>query len=154
MAIRTGIVGFGISAKVFHAPFIATLPEFELVSFLERSKSESSAAYPGTKIVRSIEEMVNDPGIDLVVITTPNETHFPYTKLALESGKNVVLEKPFANNSAEAAELVEMAKSSGKMLSVYQNRRYVSDFRTIKQILDKDLLGQIHTFEAHYDRYR
>ncbi|MET0244794.1 MAG: Gfo/Idh/MocA family oxidoreductase, partial [Flavitalea sp.] len=119
MAIRTGIVGFGISAKVFHAPFISTIPEFELVSILERSKSESKELYPDVKIVRTIEEMVTDPIIELVVITTPNDTHFPYTKLALEAGKHVVLEKPFANNSEEARELVEIAARTGKMLSVY-----------------------------------
>ncbi|RYY19708.1 MAG: oxidoreductase [Chitinophagaceae bacterium] len=154
MVIRTGIVGFGVSAKVFHAPFITTDPGFKLVSVLERSKSESSEIYPGVRIVRSIEEMVTDPEIDLVVITTPNETHFPYTRMALEAGKNVILEKPFANTTREARELVEIAAASGKMLSVYQNRRYVSDFHTIKEILDKKLLGELHEFEAHYDRYR
>lgn len=154
MVIRTGIVGFGISAKVFHAPFITTDPGFKLVSVFERSKSESAEKYPGVRIVRSIEEMVQDPEIDLVVITTPNDTHFPYTKLALEAGKNVVLEKPFANTSEEAARLVEIAARSGKMLSVYQNRRYVSDFLTIREILDQKLLGDLHEFEAHYDRYR
>lgn len=152
--IRTGIVGFGISAKVFHAPFIATTPGFSLVSVMERTKSESVTVYPQVKIVRSIEEMANDPELDLIVITTPNETHFPYAKLALEAGKHVVLEKPFANTSAEAAELVRIANNSGRILSVYQNRRYVSDFRTIRQILDQGLLGEVHEFEAHYDRYR
>src|SRR5688572_4044749 len=154
MVIRTGIVGFGISAKVFHAPFIVTNPGFKLVSVLERTKSESAEKYPGVRIVRSIDEMINDPEIDLIVITTPNETHFPYTKRALEAGKNVVLEKPFANSTAEAKELVEIAAASGKMLSVYQNRRYVSDYLTIREILDKKLLGDLHAFEAHYDRYR
>jgi predicted dehydrogenase len=154
MIIRTGIVGFGISAKVFHAPFINTVPGFRLTSVLERSKSESVQAYPQVKIVRSIGEMTEDPELDLIVITTPNETHFPYAKMALEAGKNVVLEKPFANTSAEARELVQIAAASGKMLSVYQNRRYVSDFRTIRQILDERLLGDVHEFEAHYDRFR
>ena len=154
MAIRTGIIGFGISAKVFHAPFIETLPEFELVSVMERTKSESIKTYPNVRIVRSIEELLNDPQIDLVVITTPNETHFPYAKMALEAGKNVVLEKPFANSVEEAEMLIDIARRSGKMLSVYQNRRYVSDYRTIREILDQKLLGEIHEFEAHYDRYR
>ena len=154
MVIRTGIVGFGISAKVFHAPFITTVPGFELVSVMERSKSESKNLYPSVKIARSIEEMVNDPELDLIVITSPNETHFPYTKLALQAGKNVVLEKPFANSTVEARELVEVAAKSGKMLSVYQNRRYVSDFLTIREILQQKLLGEVHEFEAHYDRYR
>ncbi|MCC6288087.1 MAG: oxidoreductase [Chitinophagaceae bacterium] len=152
---RVGVVGFGISAKVFHLPFITTLPEqYELVSILQRKGNEAKAQFPQAKIVRTIEEMVSDPGIDLVVITTPNDTHFPYSKMALEAGKHVVLEKPFTNTIEEAEQLVDIAAKSGKVLSVYQNRRYVSDFRTIKAILDNKLLGDIHEFEAHYDRYR
>ena len=152
--IRVGLVGFGISATVFHAPFFATMPEYELVAVLERSKNESQKKYPSVRVVRSIEELAADPSIDLIVITTPNETHFPYSKIALQAGKHVVVEKPFTNTSAEAQELVAIAAASGKILSVYQNRRYVSDFLTIRDILDKILLGEVHEFEGHYDRYR
>jgi predicted dehydrogenase len=154
MAIRTGIIGFGISAKVFHAPFIAGMNEFQLYSVLERTTSVSKTMYPDIRIVRTIDEMLADPLLELVVITTPNETHFPYAKQALEAGKHVILEKPFANNTVEAKRLVDIARNSGKILSVYQNRRYVSDYRTIKQILEKNLLGDLHEFEAHYNRYR
>lgn len=148
-------MGFGISAKVFHLPFITTLPaHYELVSILQRKGDEAKAQFPQAKIVRTIEELVQDPGIDLIVITTPNDTHFPYTKMALEAGKHVVLEKPFTNTTEEGRLLVEIAAASGKILSVYQNRRYVSDFFTIKEILEKKLLGDVHEFEAHYDRYR
>ncbi len=101
-----------------------------------------------------MEELLADPSIDLIVITTPNETHFPYSKAALLAGKHVVVEKPFTNTVAEAKELVELAASSDKVLSVYQNRRYVSDFLTIRDILDQQLLGDVHEFEGHYDRYR
>ncbi|NII27254.1 oxidoreductase [Pseudoflavitalea sp. X16] len=152
--IRVGLVGFGISATVFHAPFFVTLPEYELVAVLERTKNESQKKYPFVRVVRSIEELVADPSIDLIVITTPNETHFPYSKAALQAGKHVVVEKPFTNTTAEAKELVELAATSGKILSVYQNRRYVSDFLTIRDLLDKKLLGDVHEFEGHYDRYR
>ena len=154
MPIRTGIVGFGISAKVFHAPFLSVMDKYELVTVVERHKNESQAIYPSVNVVRTIEELLSDKSIELVVITTPNDTHFPYAKLALEAGKHVVLEKPFANTSEEASELVKIAASSKKILSVYQNRRYVSDYLTIKEILDKNLLGKLHTYEAHYDRYR
>ncbi|HRP55696.1 oxidoreductase [Agriterribacter sp.] len=153
--IRAGLAGFGISAKVFHLPFINALTDkYELVSILQRKGNEAQEKYPSVKIVRDIDELVDDPEIDLVVVTTPNDTHFPYAKKALEAGKHVVLEKPFTNTTREARELVNIAKHSGKALSVYQNRRYVSDFRTMKEILDKKLLGEIHEFEAHYDRYR
>jgi scyllo-inositol 2-dehydrogenase (NADP+) len=154
MTIKVGLLGFGISAKVFHAPFITTNNNFQLVSVLERNKQESKEKYPQVQVVKSIEELLQNEAIDLVVITTPNETHFPYAKAALEAGKHVVLEKPVTNTSAEAKQLLEIAARSGKVLSVYQNRRYVSDFLTIKEILDKKLLGEVHTFEGHYDRYR
>ena len=148
------MVGFGISAKVFHAPFVTTIPGFELTTVVERSKHESQKIYPWVNVVRTIDELIDDPAVDLVVITTPNETHLPYARQALEGNKHVVLEKPFANSSKEAMELVEIANRSGKILSVYQNRRYVSDFYTIKEILEKKLLGDVHEFVAHYDRYR
>jgi predicted dehydrogenase len=152
--IKVGLVGFGISAKVFHAPFITTNPKYQLVSVVERNKQESAAKFPFVQVVKSIEELLQNESIDLVVITTPNETHFPYAKAALEAGKHVVLEKPVTNTSAEARQLIDLANSSGKVLSVYQNRRYVSDFFTIREVLNKNLLGEIHTFEGHYDRYR
>jgi scyllo-inositol 2-dehydrogenase (NADP+) len=152
--IKVGLVGFGISAKVFHAPFITTNPQYQLVSVAERHKEESKEKYPGVQVVKSFEALLNNPEIDLIVITTPNETHFPYAKAALEAGKHVVLEKPATNTSAEAKQLLAIAQRSGKVLSIYQNRRYVSDFRTIAAILDLQLLGEVHTFEGHYDRFR
>ncbi len=152
--INVGLAGFGISATVFHAPFFETMPQYNLVSVLERSKEGSKKKYPWVKIVRSIESMVADPSVDLVVITTPNDTHFPYAKAALEAGKHVVVEKPFTITSEEARQLSVLAAGSGKVLSIYQNRRYVSDFLTIKEILEKGLLGEVYEFEGHYDRYR
>ena len=152
--IKVGLVGFGISAKVFHAPFITTNNNYELVSVVERNKHESKELYPFVQVVKTVDELLQNEEIDLVVITTPNETHFPYAKAALEAGKHVVLEKPVTNTSKEALELLEIANSNSVVLSVYQNRRYVSDFFTIKEILDKQLLGEVHTFEGHYDRYR
>ncbi len=153
--LRVGVAGFGISAKVFHLPFITLLSDqYELVSIVQRKGSEAQEAYPSIKIARSFDELIADDSLDLVVITTPNDTHFPFTQQAMQSGKNVVLEKPFANNTEEAGQLVQIAADTKKILSVYQNRRYVSDFLTIKEILNKKLLGEIHEFEAHYDRYR
>jgi scyllo-inositol 2-dehydrogenase (NADP+) len=152
--LKAGLVGFGVSGKTYHAPFLVTSDQYELTAVLERNREDSKEIYPWVKIYRSIGELLKDPAIDLVIITTPNDTHFPYTKAALAAGKHVVLEKPFTNTSEEARELVNIAHNSGKILSVYQNRRYVSDFFTIREILDKGLLGQVHTFEGHYDRYR
>src|SRR5215831_1676441 len=152
--VKVGLAGFGISAKVFHAPFLTTSKDFELVSVLERHKQESKEKYPSVQVVTGIEELLNNPAVELVVITTPNETHFPFAKAALKAGKHVVLEKPFTNTSEEARQLIDMAEEAGKVLSVYQNRRYVSDFLTIREILNNKLLGEVHSFEGHYDRYR
>jgi len=154
MPIRVGVVGYGMAAKVMHLPFITTLKEFQLVSILERHRDESKEKYPYARIVRSIDEMAADPGLDLIVITTPNDTHFPYTEKALAAGKHVVLEKPFTNTSKEARKLVELSKKYNRILSVFHNRRYVADFLTMKKILQEKLLGDIVEYEGHFDRYR
>lgn len=151
--IKTGIVGFGMSAKVFHAPFLKTLPQYEVVSVFERHREDSKQMFPEAQVVRSLDELLATD-IDLVVITTPNDTHFPYTAQSLKAGKHVVIEKPFTITSEDALQLIEISKQVNKILSVYQNRRYVSDYLTIKDILSKNLLGEVHEFEAHYDRYR
>src|SRR4051794_32996027 len=113
--IRTGLVGFGISAKVFHAPFLSISKDYQLISVVERNRQESKEKYPSVQVVRSIEELLQDTSIELVIITTPNETHFPYAKAALEAGKHVVLEKPMTNTSEEAKELTDIAKHSGQI---------------------------------------
>ncbi len=152
--IRTGLVSFGISSRTFHAPFLTTMPEFELVKVMERNGNESEKKYPGVIAVRSLDELLADETIELIVITSPNETHHTYAIAAMEAGKHVVVEKPFANNSKEAMEMVETSHRTGKICSVYQNRRYVTDFLTMRKILDEKLLGEVHEFDAHYDRYR
>jgi scyllo-inositol 2-dehydrogenase (NADP+) len=152
--IRVGVVGYGMAAKVMHLPFITTMKEYKLVMVLERHRSDSREKYPGIKLVRDIDEMVADPELDLIVITTPNDTHFPYTEKALSAGKHVVLEKPFTNTSAEARALVDLAKKSKPILSVFHNRRYVADFLTMKKILKEKLLGDVVEYEGHFDRYR
>ena len=152
--IKAGVAGYGMSARVFHIPFLTTIDGYEFTTILERSKSESKAKFPDVKIVRTIDELVADPNADLVVVTTPNDTHFEYASKALKAGKHVVLEKPFTNTSEEAKELIGIARSCGKILSVYQNRRYVSDFLTIRDLISKDILGQVHEYSCNFDRYR
>jgi scyllo-inositol 2-dehydrogenase (NADP+) len=152
--IRVGLVGYGMSGRVFHAPFLHTLPQYEWVAVVERHKNEASKIYPYVQTERSLENLLLRNDIDLVVITTPNETHFDYAKMALQAGKHVVLEKPMANTAAEARQLTEIGKNSNKIFSIYQNRRYVGDYKTIQQILQKGLLGQVHEYICHFDRYR
>ncbi|HWB28199.1 MAG TPA: Gfo/Idh/MocA family oxidoreductase [Chitinophagaceae bacterium] len=152
--IKTGLVGFGVAGKFMHAPFLKVRPEYyNIVSVLERHDTASKALFPGAQIVHNMDELLATD-IDLVIITTPNDTHLPYTKQALLAGKNVVLEKPFTINTADAKELIDLAKAQNKILSVFHNRRYVTDFLTIKEIIGQKLLGDVHDYEAHYDRYR
>lgn len=152
--ISTAVISYGISARTFHIPFLKTIPGFSLDMILQRSGNEAAVAHPGIKIVRSIEEVLADPGIQLVVICSPNTTHFEYAKAAMLAGKHVVVEKPFTNTSAEALELMEISNQTERICSVYQNRRYVGDFLTMKKIIDEGLLGEPREFFAHYDRYR
>ena len=152
--IRTGLAAYGMSGRVFHAPFISTNPHFELTAVTERSKELSREKYPDACIVRSFGELIGLEGLDLVVINTPDSTHYEYARRALEAGKHVVVEKPFTTTVAEAEELVALAASRGLTLSVYQNRRWDGDFLTVKEILSKGLLGHLVEFESTFPRYR
>jgi len=153
--IKTAIIAYGAAGKFMHAPFLKTLPEqYDVIAVLERHKEESKQLFPNARIVRSMEELLSINELELVVITTPNDTHFPYAKQSLLAGKHVVVDKPFTITSKDALELIALSKQVDKVISVYQNRRYVSDFLTIKRLLHNKLLGEVHEFEAHYDRYR
>jgi predicted dehydrogenase len=152
--MKTGVIGYGIAAQVMHLPFITTNPDYQLSSILQRHGTSAKEKYPQVEVVRSIEEMLADSSLELVVITTPNDTHFDYAARALRAGRHVLLEKPFTITSEEARKLLTIAAESGKVLSVFQNRRYVSDFLTIQQLLKEKKLGEVVEFEAHYDRYR
>ena len=152
--IKVGLAGFGMAAKVMHAPFLGSMEEYKPETVLERHNNDSQQRYPYVKVVRTIEDLIHSPEIELIVITTPNNTHFEYAQKAMYAGKHVVLEKPFTITTEDALELIEISQKTNRVLSVYQNRRYVCDFLTIKKILAENLLGDIVEFEAHYDRYR
>jgi predicted dehydrogenase len=152
--VKTGIVGFGKSAKIFHVPFLMAMPEYEITIVLERHAEESKNTIPGVRVVKTIDEMISDPDVELIIITTPNTTHFDYASKAMRAGKDVVLEKPFTNTTEEAQQLIDISKETGRVLSVFQNRRYVSDFLTMRDIINDGLLGDVHEFIATYDRYR
>ena len=152
--IKTGICSYGMSGKLFHAPFIANHPGFELTAIVERSKDESRAKYPGSKVDRSIEELVGDESIDLMIVNTPVQTHFEFAQKAIKAGKHVIVEKPFTVTVKEAEELVQLAKANNVLLFVYQNRRYDGDYHAVKEVLNKRLLGDIKEAELRYDRFR
>ena len=152
--IRTAIISFGMSGRVFHAPFIQLHPGFELVGILERTKSESHNFYPDILIYRSFEEILKDPSIELVVVNTPTSTHFDFTRKVLTANKHAVVEKAFTTNVSEAIILKDLAEKNKVKLSVFQNRRWDSDFKTVKKIIQEGRLGEIMEVEIHFDRFK
>ena len=152
--VNTALCSFGMSGWVFHAPFLQVNPHFNLYAVWERTKHLAEEKYPGIKTYRSLEDMLGDKNIELVTVNTPNFTHYEYAKKALEAGKHVIVEKPFTVTVAEANELIILAKEKNKKLSVYQNRRYDSDYKVIKKVVDQKLLGELVEVEMHYDRFR
>ena len=152
--IQVGLCAFGMSGRVFHAPFFNEHPGFHLAGIVERSKNESQEKYPSSTLYRSVEELLANPDIELVVVNTPVQTHYDYCKKALNAGKNVIVEKPFTVNATEAEELVELAKSKNVFLSVFQNRRFDRDFMQVDKILKENVLGDIKEVEIRFDRFR
>ena len=155
--IRTGIIGYGLSGRVFHAPFIDVVKGYELTK-ISTSKPENvkliEERYPVTAVVPNGKGIIEDPEIDLVIVTSPNTEHFRWAREALIAGKHVVVEKPFTVNVSEADELIEIAQRQGKILTVYHNRRFTSDTKTVRKILESGILGEIVDYESHFDRYR
>lgn len=150
--IKTALLSYGMSGQVFHAPFLELHDGFELTGSWERSKKLIQSDYPNVKSYASLEELLADD-IELVVVNTPVETHYEYAKKALLAGKHALVEKAFTTTAAEAEELNAIAKEKGLKLTVYQNRRWDSDFLTVKQVVDQNLLGDIVEAEFHFDRY-
>lgn len=151
--IKTALCSFGMSGWVFHAPFIHLHDGFDLYAVYERSKNLAAEKYPGIKTYRSLEDLLRDDEIELVIVNTPNYTHYQYAKLALQAGKHVVVEKPFTIVVEEGEELIALAEKQNKKLSVYQNRRWDSDFKTVKKVVQEKLLGDIVEAEIHFDRF-
>ncbi len=151
--IKTALLSYGMSGKVFHAPFLELHPGFELIGSWERTKKLIQEDYPEVKSYSNLESILQDKSIDLVVVNTPIDTHFEYAKKVLLAGKHAIVEKAFTSTVAEAEELLALAKEKGLKLSVFQNRRWDSDFKTVKKILDEKLLGEIVEAEFHFDRY-
>ncbi|MCW9591720.1 oxidoreductase [Klebsiella oxytoca] len=153
-AIRVGLIGYGYASKTFHAPLISGTPGMTLAAVASSDENKVHADWPAMPVVSGPERILNDPNIDLVVIPTPNDTHFPLAKAALEAGKHVVVDKPFTVTLSQARELEALAKSGGRLLSVFHNRRWDSDFLTVKALINEGLLGEVGYFESHFDRYR
>ena len=152
--LRVGLIGYGFASKTFHAPLIAGTPDVELAAISSSDASKVHADWPAVKVVAEPQALLDDPTLQLIVIPTPNDTHFPLAKAALEAGKHVVVDKPFTVTLSQARELDALARSLGRVLSVFHNRRWDSDFLTLKALLADGALGEVAYFESHFDRFR
>ncbi|KAK4169043.1 hypothetical protein QBC43DRAFT_84555 [Cladorrhinum sp. PSN259] len=155
--LNVGIIGYGLSAKVFHIPFIALTPTLILHSIVQRSPAPGNSApedYPNIKHHTSPEPLLTDPDVDVIVLCTPPDTHYPLARSALLNNKHVLVEKPFVPSSKEADELTALARQQKRVLCVYQNRRWDADFLTVQSLLHEGTLGRIVEFETHFDRLR
>ncbi|ABR49724.1 oxidoreductase domain protein [Alkaliphilus metalliredigens QYMF] len=155
--LNVGMIGFGMSGRVFHGPMITSMDEFnfnKIVCSREATVKAARESYPEVQIISDVDELMADDTIDLIIVATPNLSHFKLAQKALLANKHVIVEKPFTVTSAEADELIELAKKQEKIVTVYQNRRWDSDFQTIKQVIENGLLGNIVEYEAHFDRFR
>jgi predicted dehydrogenase len=152
--IDVGLVGFGFAGRTFHAPVIAAVEGLRLAAILQRVGAEAQIAYPATPVVRTLDQMLAIESIRLVVIATPNTTHFDLAKQCLLAGRDVVIDKPFATTYGEAEALARIAAEQGRLVTVYQNRRWDGDFVTLQRLIADGKLGRVVLFESHFDRFR
>lgn len=152
--IGVGVIGFGLAGRAFHTQVIRAVPGLRLAAILQRKGSEAAEAYPESRIARSLDELLSIKEVRLVVVATSNESHFPLAKACLEAGRDVLVDKPFTTTLQEAEELARLAAKTGRVLTVYQNRRYDGDFQAIQRLAQSGALGRLVRFESHYDRYR
>jgi scyllo-inositol 2-dehydrogenase (NADP+) len=150
--IQAGVVGFGLSGRVFHSPFIQTHPDFHLHTIVT-SGSEAAKFYPNAGIEKDFATLISTADIDLVAICTPHQYHMQQACAALEAGKNVVIEKPVAMSSADIQTIIVAAKSAGRMVFPYHNRRWDGDFLTLRHLISEGYIGEVLDFESHFDRY-
>jgi scyllo-inositol 2-dehydrogenase (NADP+) len=152
--VRVGLIGFGLAGQAFHAAVIRGVTGMELACILERKGTLAHEKYPDVRVARSLEELLADKTIQVCVIATPNDSHFELARECLLAGRDVVVDKPFAPTFREAKELVRLAAEHGRLITVYQDRRWDGDFGTIKKILASGQLGPIVEYECRYDRFR
>jgi predicted dehydrogenase len=148
------LLGYGFAGKILHAPLIRSVPGLPLITVVSSRSAEVKQDLPDVHVTGDADEVFGDPHVELVVIATPNITHFDLARRALLAGKHVVVDKPFTNTVAEARELIRLAHAGGRLLSVFHNRRWDADFLTLRRVIASAELGRIVHFESHYDRYR
>ncbi|MES2391099.1 MAG: Gfo/Idh/MocA family oxidoreductase, partial [Acidobacteriota bacterium] len=155
--IRTAVLGYGLAGRVFHCPFVSAVPGLELSAIVTSNPdrvAQASARYPQARIVATPEEALADPNIDLIVVGTPNDTHAALATQALQAGKHVVVDKPFAATSQQARAVITLAAEKGRLVAPYHNRRYDNDFLTVRKLLAEKTLGRVATINSRMDRFR
>jgi scyllo-inositol 2-dehydrogenase (NADP+) len=152
--VKVGLIGFGLAGQAFHAPVIRGVEGMELACILERRGTKAQEKYPEMRVARTLDELLTDKDIQLCVIATPNDSHVEYARACLLAGRDVVVDKPFAPTLRECEELVKLAAERGRLITVYQDRRFDGDFGTIKQLVSSGRLGSIVEYECRYDRFR
>ena len=156
-SIRIGLIGFGLGGSVFHAPLISATPGLELVAVVTRDRERANTVhsrFPQARVVSDVQELWKANDLDLIVISTVNSAHAPLGLAALEAGLPVVMDKPLAPSAADAQRLIDVARTRGLMLTVFQNRRWDSDFLTLRATLDDGAIGTPTRFESRYERWR
>ncbi|MCA8831177.1 Gfo/Idh/MocA family oxidoreductase [Hymenobacter pini] len=152
--IQTGLLAFGMSGRIFHAPFVQAHAGFQLRAVVERSRKQAQQHYPTVTSYDSVAELLADPALELVIINTPNDTHFALARQALQAGKHVLIEKPVATTVAELDELLALAAAQNRHVLAYQNRRWDSDFQLVRQVVESGQLGKLTEVHFRFDRYK
>src|SRR5690606_2490740 len=155
--VNIGLIGFGAAGQVFHAPVITSVAGLRLHRVTARKPEQQrllQQRYPEALMVMGADDIIGADDIDLVVVATSNDVHHALAKAALLAGKHVVVEKPFTNPTAEADELISVARREDRLLTVHHNTRWNSDFLTVKNVIRSGRLGRLVAFEARYDRFR
>lgn len=152
--ISTALLAYGMSGKIFHAPFVSLLPGFSLDAALERHEPKIQQDYPNVRSYRSAAELLADPALELVVVNTPNNTHFGLAQQALRTGKHVLIEKPVATSTVQFEELWALGRQEGCHVLAYQNRRWDSDFQAVRRVVESGQLGRLIEVHFRFDRYK
>jgi predicted dehydrogenase len=152
--LRVGLLGYGFAGKIFHAPLISAEPSLQLVAVSSSDRERVHADLPEVEVSADARSIATSDLVDLVVVATPNDSHAPLARAALEAGKSVVVDKPFAVDLVEAGELVSLAERHDRTLTVFHNRRWDSDFLTVRRAIDNQVVGNVTHFESRIDRYR
>jgi scyllo-inositol 2-dehydrogenase (NADP+) len=154
MPLNVALFGYGLAGAVFHAPLIAAEPRLRLTRVVSSRKEEVARSFPDAIVSRDAEAAMADDSVDLVVVATPNESHAQLARDALLAGKHVVVDKPFVVDFADGSDLIELARERKRMLTVFHNRRWDGDFRTVARLLEEERLGAIALAEFRWDRFR